>query len=239
VTRLLIHVEGETEETFVNEDLRGHLMVRGYSSVSARLLGNARQRDRRGGIRAWDSARRDILSHLREDPVCVASTMVDYYAMPHSGPRAWPGRASAADSGSLAAERAELVESALLADVTAQMGVSFDPGRFVPLVTMHEFEALLFSDCARFGRGIGREDLISALEAIRRDFATPEEIDDSPITAPSKRVEGLVDGYQKPLLGTLAALEVGLDAMRAECPHFRAWLERLEALAAAAAGSQR
>lgn len=230
VTRLLIHVEGETEETFVNEVLRRHLVACGYSSVSARLLGNARQRDRRGGVRAWESARRDISSHLRGDPSCVASTMVDYYAMPRSGPRAWPGRAAA--SGVPAAGRAGVVESALLADVTAQMGASFDPGRFVPFVTMHEFEALLFSDCRRFGRGIGREDLIPALEAIRRDFATPEEIDDSPITAPSKRVEELVDGYQKPLLGTLAALEVGLDAMRAECPHFRTWLERLEGVAA-------
>jgi len=125
-----------------------------------------------------------------------------------------------------------VVESALLEDVTAEMGASFDPRRFVPFVTMHEFEALLFSDCRRFGRGIGREDLVPALEAIRRDSATPEEIDDSPMTAPSKRVEGLVAGYQKPLLGTLAALEVGLDAMRAECPHFRTWLEQLEGAAA-------
>lgn len=51
VTRLLIHVEGETEETFVNEVLRPHLLHSGYARVSARLLGNARQRDRRGGIR--------------------------------------------------------------------------------------------------------------------------------------------------------------------------------------------
>lgn len=230
LTRLLIHVEGETEETFVNEVLREHLVACGYSDVSARLLGNARQRDRRGGARAWESARRDIVSHLRGDPGCVASTMVDYYAMPRSGPRAWPGRSEA--RGVPAAGRAEVVESALLEDVTAEMGASFDPRRFVPFVTMHEFEALLFSDCRRFGQGIGREDLVPALEAIRRDFATPEEIDDSPITAPSKRVEGLVAGYQKPLLGTLAALEVGLDAMREECPHFRAWLERLEDAAA-------
>lgn len=234
VIRLLIHVEGETEETFVNEVLRPHLLGHGYSAVGARLLGNARQRERRGGVRAWESAKRDILNHLREDPGCVASTMVDYYAMPDSDPRAWPGRAEA--RGAPPAGRAEVVESALLADVTARMGASFDPRRFVPFVTMHEFEALLFSDCEAFGRGIGREDLIPALEAIRHDFATPEEIDDSPMTAPSKRVESLVDGYQKPLLGTLAALEVGLDAMRRECPHFRTWLERLEGAAASSQG---
>jgi len=136
VTRLLIHVEGETEETFVNEVLRTHLVARGYSSVSARLLGNARQRDRRGGISAWESARKDILNHLRGDPGCVASTMVDYYAMPKSGQKAWPGRAAAREAAS--SDRAEAVESALLADIVARMGPGFAPRRFVPHVTMHE-----------------------------------------------------------------------------------------------------
>ena len=98
---------------------------------------------------------------------------------------------------------------------------------------MHEFEALLFSDCEQFGRGIGRPDLAASFQGIRDQFASPEEIDDSPETAPSRRVELLVAGYQKPLLGILAALEIGLDAMRGECPHFAMWLSRLEALAAA------
>ncbi len=58
MSRLLIHVEGETEEAFVNEVLASHLFGFGYTKVSARLVGNARQRDRRGGIRAWSAVRR-------------------------------------------------------------------------------------------------------------------------------------------------------------------------------------
>jgi hypothetical protein len=38
----------------------------------------------------------------------------------------------------------------------------------------------------------------SEFQEIRNQFLTPEEIDDSPVTAPSKRVEALVPGYQKP-----------------------------------------
>jgi hypothetical protein len=53
MSRLLIHVEGETEESFVNEVLAPHLYHHGYQDVSARLIGNARLRDRRGGIRRW------------------------------------------------------------------------------------------------------------------------------------------------------------------------------------------
>src|SRR5713101_2359479 len=95
MARLLVHVEGETEETFVNEVLRAHLVARGFERVDARLLGNARQRDRRGGIRGWSAARRDIVRHLAQDPGCIATTMVDYYGLPQTGEKAWPGRADA------------------------------------------------------------------------------------------------------------------------------------------------
>src|SRR3972149_9776665 len=90
--RLFIHVEGETEWPFVNEILAPHLYYSGYSKVSARLVGNARQRYRRGGIRGWPAVRKDIVNHLKEDSSCIATTMVDYYALPQSGGWAWAGR---------------------------------------------------------------------------------------------------------------------------------------------------
>lgn len=226
MARMLVHVEGETEEAFVNEVLRSHLIRQGYTIVSARIVGNARQRDRRGGIRAWSAVRKDIVNHLREDPGCMATTMVDYYALPQTGARAWPGRELA---GALPfAQKAITVENGLAEDIRKEMGAGFTPDRFAPFVMMHEFEGLLFSDCERFGSGIGRPDLSAAFQAIRDQFATPEEINDSPITAPSKRVLQLMPGYEKPLLGPLAALEIGLDTIRRECPHFREWLARIE-----------
>jgi hypothetical protein len=90
---LLIHVESQTEEDFVNEVFRNHLVAKGYHSVAARILGNARLRQRRGGMRPWPSVRIDILNHLREDQDCVATTMVDYCGMPQKGSGGWPGRA--------------------------------------------------------------------------------------------------------------------------------------------------
>ena len=65
MTRLLVHVEGETEESFVNMILAPHLSKLGHLSASARLIGNARQRERRGGIRPWDAVRKEILGHER------------------------------------------------------------------------------------------------------------------------------------------------------------------------------
>jgi hypothetical protein len=226
MARLFIHVEGETEETFVNEVLAKHLYGCGFTKVSARLIGNTRQRDRRGGIRAWRSVRKDIINHLKEDSECLATTMVDYYALPQTGEKAWPGRAEAGQM--TFAQKASKVETALLADICGELGEGFNPIRFLPYVMMHEFEGLLFSDPDRFGQGIGRPDLTPQFQAIRDQFESPEEIDDSPITAPSKRIERLLPSYEKPLMGTLAVLEIGLDSIRRECPLFRSWVERLE-----------
>ena len=143
--RLLVHVEGQAEEGFVNGVLAPYLCRRGFSSIGARLLGNARQRGRRGGIKPWQAARGDILGHLRRDREAVATTMVDYYGLPASGRGAWPGRGKAAGQGACA--KAAAVEEALAGDIACEMGGGFDRRRFLPYVAMHEFEALLFSDC--------------------------------------------------------------------------------------------
>lgn len=226
MSRLLVHVEGETEETFVNELLRPYLFDRCYSEVNARLMGNARQRSHRGGVKGWAEVRKEILGHLRQDTGRLVTTMVDYYGLPQSGNKTWPGRKAA--GGIVFEQKAKTVEDALLADISQEMGGAFNADRFIPYVMMHEFEAMLFSDCEGFGRGIGREDLVQPLQTIRDQFANPEEIDDSPHTAPSKRIEHLMPDYQKPLMGNLAALEIGIHAIRRECPHFGDWLERLE-----------
>jgi hypothetical protein len=224
--RLLVHVEGQTEESFVNEVLRDYLVGVGYQSVSARIVGNARLRQRRGGIRSWLSVRKEIINHLKEDSVCLATTMVDFYGLPQTGDKAWPGRAHA--TGVEPNRKAAVVEDALAHDLSQEAGDQVDSSRFIPFVVMHEFEGLLFSNCYAFARGIGRNELAAHFEQIRNSFATPEDINDNPQTCPSKRVTDLMPGYEKPLHGTLAALEIGLSQIRAACPHFSDWLGRLE-----------
>lgn len=226
MSRLLIHVEGETEEAFVREILSSHLYRYGYMKVSARLVGNARQRDRRGGIRAWSAVRKDILRHLKEDPECFSTTMVDFYALPQTGDKAWPGRAEATQLSF--PEKSISVERALLTDICKEMGSGFERNRFLPYVMMYEFEGLLFSDPNKFGSAIGKPELLSKFQVIRDQFPTPEEINDSPETSPSKRIKNLIPGYEKPLLGTLAILEIGLETIRRECPLFCKWLKQLE-----------
>lgn len=157
--------------------------------------------------------------------------MVEYYALPQTGQKAWTGRAAA--NALPHEDKARAVQDATLEDLAKYLGMAKHELRFVPYVVMHEFEALLFSDCASFAEGIGRKEMGDEFQKIRDLFATPEEINDSPQTAPSKRVEKLVPGYQKPFLGNLAALEIGLERMRVECPRFGLWVAGLESIAEA------
>ena len=144
---LVVHVEGQTEERFVDALLAPHLGNRGYSAVRAGFVGGMQ-----GGITSWTVAQRDIVNHLEEDPLCIATTMVDYYGLPATGGSRWPGRAQASELPFT--EKAPAIEDALLASVLERMGAAFDGRRFVPYVMMHEFEALLFSDCDAFARAV-------------------------------------------------------------------------------------
>lgn len=229
MTRLRIHVEGLTEKNFVDEVLAAGLYGVGYTEVTARMIGKQRERDRRGGIRSWEETRQGITNHLREDVDLVVSTMVDYYGMPSDGPQGWPGRAEATSLPF--SQRAAHVENAIGTDVATLMGDNFNPVRFVPYVMMHEFEAMLFSDCERLAQAIYHPELAVRFQEIRDGFNTPEEINDSPETAPSKRIEMLAPGYQKPVDGTAVASAIGLTVIGRECPHFGQWLQRLTNLA--------
>lgn len=224
--RLLVSVEGQTEETFVSEVLRPHLRAFGYGSVNARLMGNPRLRIRRGGVRRWPGIFDELTTHLREDRSVVLGVMVDYYGMPASGNGGWPGRQQALVLP--VHQRAHFVEEAISREVGDAMGPSFDRHRFIPGVVMHEYEGLLFSDCQGFARAMGRLDLAPSLQAIRDQFQTPEEINDSPVNAPSIRVHRIAPGYEKPLSGVRAARLIGLATIVRECPHFANWISRLE-----------
>lgn len=217
MARILAHVEGQTEEEFVNQLLSPHLFKFGHT-IFARLLGNSRQRSRRGGIRFWHAVRKETINNFGADPVVYLTTIVDFYALPATGEGKWPGRDAPANL--TVKQKANRVNEALTEDISNALGDNFNLAHFVPNVIMHEFEGLLFSACESFTIAIGRVDMQQEFQSIRDKFETPEDINDSYETAPSKRIKKLVSGYQKPLYGNLAALEVGLETIRLRCPIF-------------------
>ena len=128
MARILIKVEGVTEENFVTEILAPHLYGLGYTQVAPLKLGKQRERDRRGGVRPWLEVRTDILDNLKGDSGVIISTMADYYGMPDSGQAAWPGRSGAG----VQLEYPNKIEESLINDISDQMGDDFNPQRFIP-----------------------------------------------------------------------------------------------------------
>ena len=61
---------------------------------------------------------------------------------------------------------------------------------------------------------------------------TPELIDDAQHSAPSKRIVAELPDYEdaKSVIGPQVAELIGLNVIRGKCPHFAAWLSRLEKL---------
>lgn len=122
------------------------------------------------------------------------------------------------------------LETLLNDEVCQEMGPKWNSACFRAHIQPHEFESLLFSDPRAMAKGMNQEACAASFQRIRDDFTTPEEINNSPQTSPSHRIQDLVPGYQKVLMGNLSALEVGLPAMERECPHFAQWLGWLRSL---------
>lgn len=220
-------VEGQTEQTFVRDHLAAHLGGRGIA-IGARLPGRVA---RRGGVRAWESVRGDILRTLRERRGRVCTTMFDFYGMPTD----WPGRTEAARLQQ--DKRGPHVEHAMLEDLAADAVDNFRRELFIPYVQVHEFEALLFSDVAKIAEalspvsGTDQKFLAAHLDKILAEAGQAEAINDGHETCPSRRIIDLVRPYRKPLHGPIIAGRIGLDVLRTACPHFGQWLTRLESLA--------
>lgn len=104
--------------------------------------------------------------------------------------------------------------------------------RFVPHVVLHEFEAWVYSAPSSLEPWMFDDDagVIAAIAEIAAAHETPEDIDEGPASAPSKRLERAFAAYQKTVHGPVAASAIGIDRIRAACPHFHRWLDRLAAI---------
>ena len=204
--RVAVAVEGETEEEFVKQLLSPHLSEHGVLVDPVKL-------GRRGGDIHVDRLA-PHMARLSWSYDAVTS-LVDFYGFR----RRQPG------------ETVQDLEARI------EMAIGTYPRkepRLVPqfaYVQQYEFEALLFADPNSFSvlPNLPRS-VLTMLSEIAGGFPTPEDINDSPTTAPSKRIEQCVADYKKRFHGPAIALKIGLPRIRAACPRFDDWVSRLEAL---------
>lgn len=214
--RVYLLVEGQTEEAFVNE-----LLVPYYARIGFFLtpIIVSTSPGHRGGVVRYAKVRPQIEKLCKQDTGAYVTTLFDLYALPNDFPgksdQAYPAQGSGQ-------QKASFLEAALAKDIGQH--------HFIPNLLVHEFEALLFVKLDVFEQWTDDDSVLEPLRVVREKTA-PEDINDSPTTAPSKRILAAMTSYQKTIHGPLIACDIGLDAMRQECPHFRGWLEKIEALA--------
>ncbi len=211
--RVHAFVEGQTEETFVRELLYGYFQEKNIflNPILVRTSTTGK-----GGVVSYAKIKPQLHRKSLEDQTAFVTTMFDLYALPND----FPG------SGSLPKtsdpfQKAEYLET--------EMGKDIGHKNFIPNLLVHEFEGLLYSNPQVFA-GWFDESVVSILQLERDVFASPEHINDSPLTAPSKRIRNCCEGYDKPLHGSLLAIDIGLSTIRRECQHFNQWLLRLESI---------
>jgi hypothetical protein len=224
MARLYLFAEGQTEETFADILLKDHLANHGVFLHNPTQIAHARRRGKthRGGGRSYNPMKDDILRFIAQEKASDVffTTMIDLYAI-HPG---FPRLDESDAFRNSPRQRVEFLERAFAEDIG-------DP-RFVPYIQLHEYEAYLFSNPTWFAYFYDRKKEISALQTIADSHDTPELIDDEPNSAPSKRIIAQIPEYEpaKAVIGPQLAVLIGLDVIRAKCPHFNAWLSRLETL---------
>ncbi|MEM9400006.1 MAG: DUF4276 family protein [Verrucomicrobiota bacterium] len=102
--------------------------------------------------------------------------------------------------------------------------------KLTPYVQMYEFEGILFSDPLAIASCLQNETYQKwASDILIAHNNNPERINDSQITAPSKRLESHTN-YRKAVNGPDIAVKIGLSKLRSMCSGFDKWVNKIESL---------
>lgn len=204
--RLAIVVEGPTEWEFITNVLAVHLRPQ--------LVMTPRPLDGNVSIGRLAMYMADCFHSFD-----AVTSMVDFYGFRDKGDA-----------------QVEELEQHIDEEIGKRINKSWNESLVFSYVQKHEFESLLFSDVQVFADYFPEiPEAVEKFLAIRKQFDTPEDINDGRETAPSKRIEQclLPDKFQKSVAGPILAEDIGLSTMRKECRRFNRWVARLEALTSA------
>ncbi|MCL2591305.1 MAG: DUF4276 family protein [Betaproteobacteria bacterium] len=209
MNRVLLLVEGQTEETFVGVLLQPYFARMGLYFTPIIVETSS---GHKGGMVSYVKVKKQI-KRLCNDTAAHVSTMFDLYALPDD----FPGKSSPKwEQCRNGADKAAFVEQEMVYDI--------DRPNFIPYIQVHEFEALLFTNPSHFLRWVDDPQTVHKLQKVQAGCA-PEDINDNKNTTPSKRILSVMPTFQKVVHGSSIARSIGLDAMRSACPHFDGWLK--------------
>lgn len=221
-----LHVlcEGQTELRFASKVLSSYLVLKGIIVLPQLLITN-RKKNVRGGILSYQQAKRDLSYMIKgnvdnENESHYFTTMFDLYALPDD----FPGYEDAS----------KLRNYNQVAAIETAFGKDINHFKFIPYIQLHEFEALVLCDID--GLADSYPNAARQLDVLKKEVNSKygdnmELVDNSPETAPSKRIIKALKGeyhYDKPKSGTEITDKIGIDVLRKKCNHFNEWLSNIE-----------
>lgn len=212
-------VEGQTEFGFIKNVLAPYMGIKNVG-ITPIIIDKPGEK---GGDVKFARAKNDIERQLKQRSDTFITLMVDYYGINSD----WPGYRESKQKSDYR-QKAEIINQSTLEKVKEQFHTYQASRRFIPYVSMHEIEALYFSEPMILAEKLGIAQ--TKIDAILVECGEPEKINDHYNTAPSKRLEALCKRFKKTTTGLAIAETIGVETMRAACPIFDGWLNKLESL---------
>jgi len=212
-------VEGKTEQFFIQKIL-GPYLAPNNIFMTPIIVSKPGQK---GGDIKFARVINDIELHLKQRSDTFITLFVDYYGIKSD----WPGLDKAKNQ-SLPVDKARIINTATKQKVNDLFNAYHSDRRFIPYIAIHEFEAMLFSQPQILADQM--QVPLSKIKKILTECGEPEKINDSPHSAPSKRLEDLSSRYKKITTGIAVAKAIGLMNIRESCPVFNHWLTQIEQL---------
>lgn len=211
IRAIYIIVEGVTEEEFVKNLIQPYLYTKGITDVRAIKLQTSP--GHKGGDVKFARYKRNVENLLKRESDVLVTSLIDFYKLKTDFPKYKEAQAI-----QNVEERVAFLENACK-EVIAHP-------RFIPYIQLHEFEGLLFAHRKGFDVLFPylSPDKKSVLIKIIEENPNPALINEGAETAPSKRLQKLIPGYEKPLFGPMLALENGIESILQKCPRFNAWI---------------
>jgi hypothetical protein len=206
--RLVFLVEGNTEILFINKLVIPYLYELGFvNSMNAQAVITNRQQHKKGGITNYVLLKND-LERILAQPDVIVTTLIDFFKLPTNFPN------YTTDSN-----RIDQIEIGIHTDFQNQFYL-------IPYIQRHELEALMFSSMDGFNIVVDDAEKLNQLDEIIKQYPNPEDINNSPETAPSKRLISIF-GYEKTSDGELIFEAVGIEEIMNKCPRFNEWIQRI------------
>lgn len=209
MNRIVFIVEGDTEILLVDKVIMPYIYNLGYAIThTCQTITTNRKQHKKGGVGSYGKFKNEIQNTLSQGDVLV-TTLIDFFKLPTDFPQFTD------DSSKI-----QQIETAIHQDFDSNPNL-------LPYIQRHEVEALMYSSMEGFKLVMDEDKQLEKVQQIINQYPNPEDINNSPATAPSKRLQKIYD-YDKTGDGEMIFEMVGIEAMLEKCPRFANWINLIK-----------